>query len=302
MLLPHYARWCPRCRMLRYTATPGPPVAGPIPRSWAAAAAPPKATAQDPAWRAAALSLFFAHDSSNGIAAQGRRRRVPPLTELCLHAVLQHYGTDADFLAQLAPYLAPQHRRQLMRMCAVQRPLGSPALLALLGGERSADGEVVVVGLRAFLRPDFFREAVLDAREAADADGQESPAEAVWDADVGDAGPRAQSLTALAVLNTSLSIPTVLALPPSLTRLALVHLSAPIPLHRLPDKCPLLELLDVSFNEWLGQPAWGEEKALERVAWSRWEYLKVLGCRASGVTREELKKVNEGRWEDVTIV
>jgi hypothetical protein len=111
-----------------------------------------------------------------------------------------------------------------------------------------------------------------------------------------------QALTAVAIVSTTLSIPVLLALPSSLTRLALVHLSAPIPIHRLPDKCPLLELLDISYNPWLAEPAWGGERALERVEWGRWAYLKVLGCRDCGVTLEELTKVNEGRWEDVRIV
>jgi hypothetical protein len=31
-------------------------------------------------------------------------------------------------------------------------------------------------------------------------------------------------------------------------------------------------------------------------------YLKVLGCRGCGIALEELRKVNEGRWDDVTIV
>ncbi|KAH9180648.1 hypothetical protein EDB89DRAFT_1900477 [Lactarius sanguifluus] len=86
------------------------------------------------------------------------------------------------------------------------------------------------------------------------------------------------------------------------TRLALVNLSAPVPLHRLPDKCPLLEVLDISYNDWLGEPAWGGERALEKVAWQRWAYLKILGCRECGIALEELRRVNEGRWDDVTIV
>ncbi|KAH9966761.1 hypothetical protein BC827DRAFT_1264685 [Russula dissimulans] len=111
-----------------------------------------------------------------------------------------------------------------------------------------------------------------------------------------------QPLTAVAIVSATLSISALLALPPSLTRLALVHLSAPIPVHRLPDKCPLLDFLDVSYNPWLAEPAWGEERALERVVWGKWAYLKVLGCRDCGITSEELRRVNKGRWEDVMII
>ena len=60
--------------------------------------------------------------------------------------------------------------------------------------------------------------------------------------------------------------------------------------------------MDISYNPWLAEPAWGGERALERVAWGRWAYLKVLGCRDCGIASEELEKVNEGRWEDVRIV
>lgn len=218
-------------------------------------------------------------------------------------------------------------------MCAVRNPLSGAGLRVLLGeGWNHVEGELVLVGNASLLllRPELFRTSAR-AREVGRphrrghgrewTEGErgwgESGSEVLgqWDdAEVDlsgstDAGSDWQeqdqdqeALTAVAIVSATLSIPVLLALPASLTRLALVHLSAPIPVHRLPDKCPLLELLDISYNPWLAEPAWGGERALDRVAWGRWAYLKVLGCRDCGVISEELRKVNEGRWEDVVIV
>jgi len=202
-------------------------------------------------------------------------------------------------------------------------------LRALLGeGRNHVEGELVVVQPASPLRPEIFRTQTHAHMRVNDRQHQhqhqhrhESGLEEPWqwgDAEAGHSGSTVtdaesdwqeqepeqeqQPLTAVAIVSTTLSIPVLLALPPSLTRLALLHLSAPIPIHRLPDKCPLLELLDISYNPWLAEPAWGGERALERVEWGRWAYLKVLGCRVCGVTLEEMMKVNEGRWEDVRIV
>jgi hypothetical protein len=218
---------------------------------------------------------------------------VPRLGEFCLRVILRYCGTDANVLKDLVPYLGPHLRKQLMRICAVQCPLPSASLRVLLGeGHNQVDGELIVVEPISSPRPELF--------QSERAQAQKDP-EGLWDAETHDA-LGSLPLTALAIVSTSLPILTLLALPPSVTHLALVHLSAPIPLHRLPDKCPLLEMLDISYNLWLGEPAWGGERALERVVWQRWAYLKVLGCRESGIALEELRKVNEGRWDDVTIV
>lgn len=324
--------------------------AGPIPRSWAAAAtASAKGISEGPAWRATALSLFFAQSDDDPASitetAHGRQatttpcpRPCPSLAECCLRVLLEHCcpdsdSDDVDTLEELASYLAPHHRKQAVRMCAVRNPLSGAGLRVLLGeGWNHVEGELVLVGNASLLllRPELFRTSAR-AREVGRphrrghgrewTEGErgwgESGSEVLgqWDdAEVDlsgstDAGSDWQeqdqdqeALTAVAIVSATLSIPVLLALPASLTRLALVHLSAPIPVHRLPDKCPLLELLDISYNPWLAEPAWGGERALDRVAWGRWAYLKVLGCRDCGVISEELRKVNEGRWEDVVIV
>ena len=269
-------------------------VAGPIPRSWAVTTAPAKAFA-GPEWRETALSLFFAQiggSSATGSVGANPRAAVPRLGEYCLRVILRYCGTDANVLKDLVLYLGPHLRKQMMRMCAVRCPLPSASLRVLLGAEHNeVDGELIVVEPTSPLRPELFQ---LEQGQA-----QNNP-EGLWDAETYDGlGP--QPLTALAILSAALPIPTLLAFPPSVTRLALVHLTAPIPLHRLPDKCPLLEMLDISYNLWLGEPQSGE-RVLERVAWQRWAYLKVLGCRECGIALEELGKINEGRWDDVTIV
>jgi hypothetical protein len=326
--------------------------AGPIPRSWAAAAtASAKGVSEGPAWRATALSLFFAQSDDDlasttkttyghqATAPLPRPRPCSSLAECCLRVLLELCCPDSDSddvatLKELASYLAPHHRKQAVRMCAVRSPLSGAGLRALLGeGWNHVEGELVLVGNASLLlRPELFRSpahvrevgrqrqpghgrewAEGERGEGDSGSGSEVPGQ--WDdADVDlsgstDAGldwqeqdQDQEALTAVAIVSATLSIPVVLALPASLTRLALVHLSAPIPVHRLPDKCPLLDFLDISYNPWLAEPAWGGERALDRVAWGRWAYLKVLACRDCGVISEELRKVNEGRWEDVVIV
>jgi hypothetical protein len=231
---------------------------------------------------------------------------------------------DVSTLEELASVLPPHHRKEVVRMCAVRCPLSGARLRALLGvGRNHVEGELVVVQPASPLRQEMFRTHIHEAHrresgsekpwrcdddddDAEEADHSGSTV-AVTDATRSDwqeqePEQEQEAFTAVAIVSTTLSIPVLLALPSSLTRLALVHLSAPIPIHRLPDKCPLLELLDVSYNPWLAEPSWGRERALERVEWGRWAYLKVLGCRDCGVTLGELREVNEGRWEDVRIV
>ncbi|KAH9079511.1 hypothetical protein EDB83DRAFT_2216126 [Lactarius deliciosus] len=264
-------------------------VAGPIPRSWVVTTAPSQAF-ESPEWRETALSLFFAQNGGSSGPVADARPAVPRLGEFCLRVILRCCGTDADVLRDFVPYLGPHLKKQLMRICAVRCPLPSASLRVLLGEENNqVDGELIVVEPTSPLRPELF--------QSEQSQVQRDP-EGLWDAD----GPSPQPLTALAIMSAALSTPTLLAFPPSITRLALVHLSAPVPLHRLPDKCPLLEVLDISYNPWLGEPAWGGEQALEKVAWQRWAYLKILGCRECGIALEELRKVNEGRWDDVRIV
>lgn len=264
--------------------------AGPIPRSWAAAAAtaatPVKVSeSEDPAaWRATALSLFFAeedYDLASAPAAAGSPSRCPGLAECCLRVLLEYYcaatsdasagadaGADVSSLEELASFLAPHHRKEAVRICAVRCPLSGARLRAFFEeGGNHVEGELVVVQPASSLRPEMFRTQPARSHHAPhirvnqpqhepgspeewdDAEDDHSglivtDAESDWQEQ--EPEQEQQALTAVAIVSTTLSIPVILALPSSLTRLALVHLSAPIPVHRLPDKCPLLELLDIS--------------------------------------------------------
>jgi Ran GTPase-activating protein (RanGAP) involved in mRNA processing and transport len=84
--------------------------------------------------------------------------------------------------------------------------------------------------------------------------------------------------------------------------MALLNLPTPIALHRLPGVCPLLEVLDLSYNIWLSSTSRNAPKILERVEWCRWNCLRVLGLRDCLISDEMLQKLNKGRWDDVQVV
>jgi len=115
-----------------------------------------------------------------------------------------------------------------MRMCAVRSPLSGARLRALLGGEgrNHVEGELVVVQPALPLRQ-MFRQHESGSGTGSDWQEQEQEQE-----------QEQQPHTAVAIVSTLLLIPVLLALPSSLTRLALVRLSAPIPVHRLPIGVP----------------------------------------------------------------
>ncbi|KAI0054155.1 hypothetical protein FA95DRAFT_1551962 [Auriscalpium vulgare] len=296
------------------SGTDAKPAAGPVPRSWAVPAPKDEGPAVDSAaWRAQALALIFkfaAEPSSGAHHADATDGRLPPLTQICLRVLLHHYGAQPDTMRTLAAHMAPHICRQLLRLTAVHAPLPDASLYALLGPAGHVDGEAIVVGPHATPRTGLFRaghgkpdpDEHEHEHEQQDSGMPTSEPAREWDApaDADDWAP--QAISTLALLCTPLSVRALLALPPSLTALALVRLPTPVPVHRLQEKCPLLEVLDLSFNEWLRTPMWGEERALQRVAWRSWGSLRVLGVRGCGLEREVLREVNEGRWVDVEIV
>jgi hypothetical protein len=267
--------------------------AGPVPRSWLPTASSSSADHASPAWRATALALFFAPAAPSAGA-------VDSLALVCVRHALAHYGSDADALAALRPHLPPHARRLLLRETAVRAPLERAALAALLGPVGHASGETIVVGAA---QADVLRLA--DGRDVGVAAGR-----AEWDAD--DAGGAVAEADAVEGDEIGLSAVALLCAPllglqvlsPALTRLALVRLSIPAPVHRLPERCPLLEMLDLSYNDWLATPAFGEETVLARVRWTRWTRLRVLGLREAGFRTDSavLVGVNEGRWVDGLVV
>ncbi|KAG5342822.1 hypothetical protein C0989_008772 [Termitomyces sp. Mn162] len=230
---------------------------------------PSTTAAQTPAWRSHALSLVIP-------ALPG----VPTLTNLCLRVLASLPAHE--FTHDIVPWLPPHLRRDLVRHTAIHAPLGDAKLWALYEPDGHADTELIVVSPQATLSNDYF---IRSATPRSD-----------WDTDSG-----AEPLGTLVLVSTYLATSTLLSLPPTITRMALVNLPAAIPLHRLPNTCPLLVVLDLSYNSWLSVVE-ESEKALEWVEWKRWSKLSILGLRGCAVSSTLIGKLNTGRWDDVEVV
>lgn len=292
-------------------AYPNGSVPGPKPpRSWTALFSGEKGT--EPAWRTSALSVLFRDLSAPPwlLELSPGRHLVLPLALLCAQVLLSTYG-DTESLAEVTEYIPPHTRRDLIRWCAIHKPLSSAQLYALCGKECHAGGELIV-GPQATLRGDILkkgkgsnrhRQPESDPTESEDGQlGDIGDHMDEWDMPV-DAPP---PLTTLALVMAPLPSSLLFSLPPTLTHLALLALPKPAPIHRLPGICPLLELLDLSFNKWLsGKDEYGagpSEGTLNRVEWRRWGHLRILGLRDCGVSMNIVKKINAGRWTDVEVI
>lgn len=126
------------------------------------------------------------------------------------------------------------------------------------------------------------------------------------------------------LVSTRLSISHLLSLPPTITRLGLINVPFPVSIHRLPSLCPLIVVLDLSYNTWLNPSSSGSSSAgdnpavpnpgllpekpvagltlVEKVDWGRWHGLKVLGWRGCFLSEKMVDRVNRGRWDDVEII
>ncbi|KIJ69052.1 hypothetical protein HYDPIDRAFT_123078 [Hydnomerulius pinastri MD-312] len=260
------------------------------------------------AWRERALSLVFSPDiTSSPSSAESTHLRAalhpdqgtaPPLTLICLRLILAACpGSD---LVEIIPYIPAHLRRALLRYTAVHAPLSQVVLDALCDVNGHVDGELIIVGPRASLHRNAFRKesAIVPASndESTNEGGSDSQS---WDsAPIQDTDP--PPLFSLSLLSTLLSVPTFLALPPTITHLALLNIPFQVPLQRLPTICPLLVLLDLSYNSWLSPKA--GPRILEEVGWGRLRRLEVLGLRGCLVTSKLLVEVNRGRWEDVKVI
>ncbi|KAG6816440.1 hypothetical protein H0H87_005995, partial [Tephrocybe sp. NHM501043] len=260
-------------------STPGPQP----PRSWTLTK-PAQAPSESPHWRLRALSLVLPLDPP----------RVPSLVSLCLRG-LAALPTH-EFVHDIVPWLAPHLRRELIRHAAVHAPLGGAKLWPLYEPNGHADTEIIVVGPYATLRDDYFIRGRITTEQEQTVDGGGGDGD--WDM---DDDPSAEPLSTLVLMSTPLSTWTLLSLPPTLTRLALLHLPSPVPLHRIPRTCPLLAVLDLSYSAWLSTTD-DSDRAFERVEWRRWSSLRVLGLRECAVSSAVLGKVNAGRWDDVEVV
>ena len=231
-------------------------------------------------WRAQALNLIVGYFES--------KLSIPPLTQLCLQILLSF--PSAEFAHDIVPFLPPHLRHDLIRYAAIYAPLPDSKLYALCERDGHAGGDLIVVGPQATLRDDYF---IRNGRPS-----HSNDVTADWDSDKSTPEP----LCTLILMSTPVAISTVLTLPPTITHMALINLPTPIALHRLPGICPLLEVLDLSYNIWLGLTSADAPKRLNRVEWNRWNNLRVLGMRECVVSEEMLRKLNQGRWDDVEIV
>ncbi|KAI0928419.1 hypothetical protein AcW1_005669 [Taiwanofungus camphoratus] len=296
-------------------AVPGPPP----PKSWSGLYGKGKdKKVDDLAQRAEALSLIFSHlpwSARSGWAQAEclRLSSVPPLTQLCLRVLLSVYSAPDNTVAfseELVRYLPAHLRREAMRWTAVNSPLSSSKLYALCERDGHVDGELIVVGPETSLPRDYLKTAGLEYMVNANGrlDGcrrndNEEHEEWSWDSPAANACIPSP-LHTLILLATPLPVSTFLTFPPTLTHVALLALPAPTPIYRLPRLCPLVEVLDLSFNPWLNDTSGTiqGETVLERVEWTRWGRLKVLGLRNCGVKPEIVGRINEGRWVDVETV
>jgi len=251
------------------------------------AACSPPANWDSPQWRAHALSLIYGHLPTNSTRPFPDPDKVPPLTLLCLRVLHASYPAP-DFAEDSLRFVPPHLRRDLLRDTSIHSPLASPGSLCQPDGH--ADGELIVVGPNASLHGDYFKQfAVSRAENEREGDGEEL----TW-----DSHDESTPLHTLVILSVSIHSATLLTFPPTITHLALINLPAAVPLHRC--ICPLLTVLDLSYNKWLG-PA-RAEGPLEGLVWSRWSRLEVLGLRGCWVSGELHRIVNKGRWNDVKII
>jgi len=278
-------------------------------------------------WRASALSSFFSHiplEDEDTPTDSGPQRTIPKLAQLCMRSVLP-YCRGSLFAEVLVPCLHPHLRRDLLRWTAIHAPLSSSKLFALCDNDKHVDGELIVVGLQASLPIDYFKQPDRQyAQELEDGgirnetgDSSEDSGTSSWESSTSSGSTPPATFTTLVLVTTPLPLQLLFTLPPSLTHLALLALPAPTPIHRLPRICPLLEVLDLSYNPWLGYlqlvgadaaalskdqfSAAGNETIVERVEWGRWRQLRVLRLSNCGVGESIIQKVNKGRWVDVEV-
>ncbi|KAI0810966.1 hypothetical protein BC629DRAFT_1589707 [Irpex lacteus] len=292
-------------------AYPNGAVPGPAPpKSWSALFDRDRLDERDTSeWRRNALSLFFSHVP---LPSARPDSSIPSLSNLCMRVLLKYCPSPED-LSECAPFISPHLRRDFIRWCAIHLPLPMAKLHALCSDVGHADGELIIVGPEASFRLDRIRRpqgkkwvnpsALAEEEEEWDIESFDQNEEHVpaqeededWDRASSDLPP---PLVSLVLLRTHLSVPS--ALPPTLTHVALLAFPRPIHIHHLPPVCPLIEVLDLSFNGWLSESS--GEGTFDRIEWKRWRNLRVLGLRDCGITVGKAARINEQRWTDVEII
>ncbi|KAI8998632.1 hypothetical protein BD414DRAFT_453563 [Trametes punicea] len=300
-----------------------------------------------PAFRCRALSLILSHlpwsfgssdvplfESSPYAEEDVSGSPVPPLARICLRILLAEFLDVAGFRDELLSVMPPYFRRDILRYTAVCDPLPNAKLYPLCEPDGHVNGELIVVGPQATLLRDHLLsisptssthrekgeeelgdrgEGPSNGRPSSDhgaaREDEGSPDEDSWEAE-SSSQEVPPPLHTLVVLASPVPATTLLAFPLILTRLALIALPAPTPVHRLPRICPLLEVLDLSYNPWLDEPPPGggqgnaenSESIFQRIEWEKWARLRVLGLRGCDVPSDVAQRVNEKRWEEVEIV
>ncbi|KAH9901392.1 hypothetical protein C8Q73DRAFT_742950 [Cubamyces lactineus] len=298
-----------------------------------------------PVFRRKALSLVFSHlpysfassdvplfEPSPYAEHDTSDCPVPPLAQICLRVLLAEFPDAAGFNEELLPAIPYYFRHDILRYSAVHDPLPNAKLYPLCEPEGHVDGELIVVGPQATLQRERLLslspntapsrtndEETVDRGEGSstggssnngciqNTDGGTDGGESSWEAESSseEASP---PLSTLIVVNTSIPATTLFAFPLILTRLALLALPSPTPVHRLPRICPLLEVLDLSYNPWLNEPPGGQagvensETILQRIEWKKWARLRVVGLRGCEISSDIATRVNMGRWEQVEVV
>ncbi|KAG6333491.1 hypothetical protein ID866_5594 [Astraeus odoratus] len=266
-----------------------------------------------PAWRETALGPILREYSGSTLGHaydHSLNSPVPSLIQICIYLIISNCrGED---LVHLAPYIPVHLRRALMRYAAVHTPLTTSELAALCNGQHSIDGELIVVGPRASLHRSWFQNPAEDAEGNTSSCGQlarTTSGHSCAGDDQGDAWDDAQSLDkeptvliSLSLVSTSLTVPTFLTLPPTITHMALINLPCQVPLRRLPTVCPLLVFLDLSYNNWLRSASEKDPKVLVDVSWYALRHLRGLGLRGCVVTAALLGEINRGRWEGMKVI
>ncbi|KAF8510438.1 hypothetical protein JB92DRAFT_2831559 [Gautieria morchelliformis] len=185
----------------------------------------------------------------------------------------------------------PQH---ILREYVCYSAVHAPSLLKedldalwAIDNVTSVDGELIIIGPYA--------ESILNCMSESSKGVPED-----WESEPGEA-ELPPTLHTFIVLASPFRPSLMMLLPPTLTHLVLLNVSQ-MPLRTLPASLPLLALLDLSFNSWLG-PHFGK---LVRLEWSKWTKLTLLGLRGCGICDADawtlMKRINEHTLIDVEIV
>jgi len=244
-----------------------------------------------PEWRAKALEVIAPRlDDFTNLS------RVPSLALLCVKMIISECSNHREFMQEILPYIPAHLRRDIIRHCAIHEPLPNWKLYALFNPEGHADGEILIMGPSASLDNHRLLKGTPSPIDAT------SPEEAVEARDWEEDEASEHTIHTLILVSTPLSTSIMTSFPPTITHLCLINLPNPVPLHRLGKLLPLLVLLDLSYNHWLNDAIGKVSHALERIEWTRWNHLEILGLRECYVSSTLLQKVNRGRWDDVRVI